>query len=109
MQVTSEVHQRVMEKLGEGVTAAEAVYNRKFDIPKVLYNVRGSTAGLALYHLWCIRLNAVLLMENVDAFIARTVPHELAHLITGRMYPETRRVAPGQKRDTHGMLSLIHI
>jgi predicted SprT family Zn-dependent metalloprotease len=49
-------------------------------------------------------------MENVDKFIARTVPHELAHLICDRVHPHAHqsqlvRTATGwkrTKRDVHG-------
>lgn len=112
MQVTAAIKARVEKKLKDGIALAEKKYNQTFAMPKVTYDLRGRTAGTANYNRWHIRLNAVLLMENVEDFLERTVPHELAHLITDRVYPEahhnrglqflsTGRVKRG-KRDVHG-------
>lgn len=88
MNVTAAIKARVEAKLKDGIARAEAKYNRKFSMPHVVYDLRGRTAGMAILRNWKIRLNAVLLMENIDDFIDRTVPHELAHLITDVVYPE---------------------
>ena len=103
MQVTADVKTRVQRKIAEGLDKARAAYNITLEVPTVVYKKRGTTAGTANYRTWTIDLNPVLLMENVDAFIERTVPHELAHLITDRVYPEahTRRFR-GEKREVHG-------
>lgn len=48
------------------------------------FDLRGRTAGQAQYRPrgpWVIRYNLDLLRENADAFIAETVPHEVAHLV----------------------------
>jgi len=94
-----------------GLALAEAKYGQKFAYPKVTYDLSGTTAGTADYVHWHIKLNAGLLMRNVDTFIERTVPHELAHLITDRVYPEahrgrgftlTSRGYKREKREVHG-------
>lgn len=111
MQVTAAVKARVEKKLKDGIALAEAKYGQKFVMPTVSYDLRGVAAGYANYRAWAIRLNGTLLMENVDKFIERTVPHELAHLITDRVYPEahasditiTRRGRMQRtKREVHG-------
>lgn len=93
MQVTPEVRARVIAKINE--CRELAVKNlgtlAQITMPRVIYELRGRTAGTASYSKWEINLNAVLLMENVDDFIERTVPHELAHLITDKLYPENHR------------------
>ena len=111
MTVTAQVKARVENKIREGIALAEAKYKQKFAMPTIQYDLRGTTAGTANYNTWTIRLNAVLLNENTDEFIERTVPHELAHLITDRVYPEahhgrgivrTRRGFRREKREVHG-------
>ena len=112
MQVTAAIHARVVAKLKAGIALAEAKYGRKFEMPRVIYEKRGTTAGTASYVKWEIDLNAGLLMRNVEDFIERTVPHELAHLITDRVYPENHHNRGFQitrggrfkraKRDVHG-------
>lgn len=110
MVVTAAVKARVQAKLAEGIAIAQRKYGVTIDSPTVVYKKRGTTAGTANYRTWTIDLNPVLLMENVDSFIARTVPHELAHLITDKVYPEahatevvrTHRGLRRTKRDVHG-------
>ena len=81
MNVPAHIKARVIAKLQESLDKAEAHYGKKYEMPTVLYNLRGRVAGRALCGRDTIKLNAVLLMENVEDFINRTVPHELAHLI----------------------------
>lgn len=111
MQVTAAIKARVEKKLKDGIALAEKKYGQTFAMPKVTYDLRGRTAGTANYRTGHIRLNAVLLMENVEDFLDRTVPHELAHLITDKVYPEahdfagltiTRRGIRRVARDVHG-------
>jgi SprT protein len=110
MVVTAAVKARVQAKLAEGIAIAQRKYGVTIDSPTVVYKKRGTAAGTANYRTWTIDLNPVLLMENVDSFIARTVPHELAHLITDKVYPEahsteivrTHRGLRRTKRDVHG-------
>jgi SprT protein len=51
---------------------------------EIRFDLRGRAAGQARYgphDPWVIRYNPLLLLENPGAFIAETVPHEVAHLI----------------------------
>lgn len=93
MHVTAEVKARVVAKLKEGIALAEKHYNTTIAMPTIKYDKRGTTAGTANYRTWTVDFNAVLLMQNVDDFIARTVPHELAHLINDQVYPESHQSA----------------
>lgn len=102
MQDTKAVMARVTAKLQEGIAKAEAKYGQKFPMPIVSYELRGTVAGYANYRRWSIRLNFELMMQNVDEFIERTVPHELAHLITDRVYPEAHQRGWSGKREVHG-------
>lgn len=110
MYVTSEVKQRVINKLNECIALVKAKYNVDVPFPHVVYLKRGTTAGTANHRTWTIDLNPVLLMENLDSFIEDTVPHELAHLACDLIYPEAHRPAQSmfaaygrrQKREPHG-------
>lgn len=110
--VPAAIKQRVEAKLRECIALAEKEYRQKFAFPNIRYDVRGTTAGYAHLKEWLVRFNPVLLVENVDEFIARTVPHELAHLITDRVYPHAHQggfkvVGYGavrrKKRSVHGV------
>lgn len=61
----------------------------KFPMPLISYNQRGKIAGTAYLQKWEIRLNPVLLVENGETFIEEVVPHELAHLLTFRLFGGT--------------------
>lgn len=91
MHVDVATKQAVIQKLQEGLAKATAKYGQTFVMPRVEFNQRGTTAGTAHYDKWMVKFNPVLLMENKDKFIQRTVPHELAHLITDKVYPEAHR------------------
>jgi SprT protein len=45
----------------------------------VAYDIKGTTAGYAVYDKHLVRYNPTLLRENFDHFIAQTVPHEVIH------------------------------
>jgi len=110
MQVTKEVRQRVESKIREGLDKAKAYYGHGFDMPKIQYTKRGTTAGTANHRTWTVNFNPILLMENQDDFIERTVPHELAHLIDYKVNPHnfesdvkwTGRGYRRTKRNIHG-------
>ena len=100
--ITEAIKKRVDTKIEQCIVTIEKKYNVKFKKPTVHYNVRGTTAGKAWYTKWIIGFNPVLLNENIDDFIARTVPHEVAHLATELIYPHAHRAGFGRKRSPHG-------
>lgn len=61
------------------------------------FNLRGTTAGKA----WGgrkIQYQPVLLEENGDKFLNRTVPHEVAHIVVYHLYPQARmRMSNGRR------------
>jgi len=102
MLVTAEVKQQVLAKLTSSLATANSHYNIDIKMPTIVYKKRGTTAGTACYVTHTIDLNPALLMSNIEAFMKRTVPHELAHLITGIVYPHTNQRSWGGKRSPHG-------
>lgn len=113
MYVSPEIQARVKAKLVECIAILEKRYNRKFEMPTLEYTSATRAAGSANYRKWHIELSAPFLMDpvNVDEMINETTPHELAHLVTFRVYPETMDAGPIQftnrglrrgKREVHG-------
>ncbi len=57
--------------------------------PEVRFDLRGKAAGMVLFResrQVVIRYNLTLLNENGNAFIERTVPHEVAHLVARELH-----------------------
>jgi SprT protein len=101
MHVSAELKARVEKELARHVSNARFLWGRDFKMPEVRYDVRGTVAGYANLASNTIRLNPVLLNENVDAFIARTVPHEFAHLVDYVLNPGNFSMYRS-KRSVHG-------
>lgn len=72
----------VVAKLTHGCQLATAHFGKRFAVPLVRYNDLGTIAGFAIYPTWEIVLNSNYLSAHTEQFIERTVPHELAHLIS---------------------------
>lgn len=77
---------QALAKVTATLALARQVFGRDFEAPKVTFDLRGKTAGAANYAANHIRLNDVLLRENQETFINRTVPHEVAHLLAFALY-----------------------
>lgn len=72
--------------------AGELWPDHQFELPQIKFDLRGRTAGQAFYKENRLRFNMVLLKENGDRFINRTVPHECAHLITRAVFGNSRKI-----------------
>jgi SprT protein len=68
------------------IDKANQIYGRTFSVPTVSFGLRGGVAGTANYGYNLIRYNHELYTRNKDDFKARTVPHEVAHLVARTMY-----------------------
>lgn len=77
---------RARETVARYLVRARQLYRRGFPMPTVSFDLRGTTAGQAYSQRNHVRLNAVLYQENVDDFIADTIPHEVAHLIARQLH-----------------------
>jgi len=102
MRVTNDVKRRVKATIEKCIVTANAHYDHKFKYPTVIYTKRGAVAGTACDADYSINLNSVLLMENVEDFLKRTVIHEFAHLVDGIINTAAKAGRWGRKRDIHG-------
>lgn len=62
-----------MRRLRENLAQANLKLDRHYPEPKLVYTQRGTSAGTAWLESYEIRLNPVLLLENIDTFIAEVV------------------------------------
>ena len=85
--VPSDLKERVTNIVEDCCAKASQHYGRPVTYPLIQYKKRGKTAGTANYNTWVLDFNPILLTENVEDFLKRTVIHEIAHLITHTIYP----------------------
>lgn len=95
---------QVLQLVAKLLFQANARWGVSMPAPEVAFDLRGTTAGMAVYpragatHAPRLRFNAVLLRDNAAEFFADTVPHEVAHLVNRALEAKT----PGAKWDSHG-------
>ena len=98
--IPQELINKVEDKVLEVYCNASEIYNRDFDIPQIVYDLKGTCAGQLVWNAfngYKIRFNSVLLIENEDTFINRTIPHEIAHHINRIVNGHSRSVKPHGK------------
>ncbi len=79
------------------LTRAETLFACEFPEIPVLLNLKGSAAGQYRGGQQpCIRYNRLIAAQALDDFVARTVPHEVAHYVVDRCFT-SKRIKP------HGM------
>lgn len=102
MKVTAAMQTRVEDHITDKLIMAADAFGRTFQFPTISYKQKGTTAGTANNRTQHVDFNSVLLMENEQVFIDRTVTHELAHLIDATLNPELYGYRYGKKRSVHG-------
>lgn len=55
-------------------------------LPRVRFNLTGTTGGKACYQAHTLELHNTFLRENPDDYLINTVGHEIAHLAAGRKF-----------------------
>jgi SprT protein len=88
--ISPELKSKLEDKVLETYLKSKSIFNREFELPSISFDLKGRVAGNAnsRNHL---RFNPILFRENVDDFLARTVPHEVAHLICFKLYPYSKQ------------------
>ncbi len=76
-----ELMARCEEALSQRLQQAEQALQQTWPRPILSYTQRGKAAGTAHLHRWEIRLNPVLLVDNLELFLHEVIAHELAHLL----------------------------
>lgn len=89
------LQRRAATRTLELLAQAARYYHTSMPDPVILFDLRGQAAGQARTRAGSapvIRYNAALLAAHSEDFIARTVPHEVAHLVAFRLHG--RRIRP---------------
>lgn len=98
-----EIYEAVDKKVKETVDKLNKKFNFNMQYPVIHYDVRGTTGGLAKSASMTVHYNDKLLKENVEEFLATTVPHEVCHIgvyhlchVEKRSYPKNGHGADWQ-------------
>ncbi len=86
----SSLQSQVIAKVEQCIQHANQRLNKRLRIPTVSFRQRGKIAGSARLQAWEVRFNPILLEENPQAFLDEVVPHEIAHLVTFKLFGKVR-------------------
>ena len=91
--------QKIINKVAEKIALANKLYGLNLSIPTVSFNATGRTAGWAFFNEWRVDFNLEIYVLNEEAFLLRTVGHEVAHLVDVVM---NGIVMLGRRQSHHG-------
>jgi SprT protein len=90
--INTKQRQQVIELTQVYIKRARQIFNREFDFIPVSFNLTGRAAGM--YKVsgdsGLIRYNPFIFARYFDQNIATTIPHEVAHYVTDKMYGKSR-------------------
>lgn len=84
--VSADIKNQVNAQITNTLEQAKVLFGYNEPFPVVNYDVRGTCAGKAWVTKNTIGFNSILLTENVEQFLKRTVVHEMAHVIAYKRY-----------------------
>ena len=85
--IDTTTHKRIEDKILDVLLLAQSIYKQPFDIPTLEYRQMGRMAGRAWFLAWKIEINPDFLKNgHLEEMINQTLPHELAHLISQKVY-----------------------
>lgn len=76
----------IKERVESCFQAAESYFNRSFKRPDISFKLRGQKAGVAHICENLLRFNPVLYEANREHFLLHTVAHEVAHIVSYKLY-----------------------
>ncbi len=102
--MSADLKQRVIDDVGNWLSTACKLYGRIFVVDDVRFDIRRNAglAGQYQYQLGMpehvLRFNPHFLETETEDYLARTVPHEVAHLVNKTLELQV----PGHVEDGHG-------
>jgi SprT protein len=91
----SELMAKAEEAIRFYVELGNEVLNLNMSYPTPDYSLRGKCGGQYDPRIHSIRINMVLLSENLEDYLDQTIPHEVAHALTRSKYERYgRRIQP---------------
>lgn len=93
--INSDICAEVEEIVKRHYIIAEKHFGRIITpLPTIKYDLKGATAGTADSHTFpfpTIQLNSAFFENNKEDMLNNTVPHEVAHLVTDKIYGSNKK------------------
>jgi SprT protein len=93
----SEIRDKIREVGERYFVMAEGIFGKTIKRPDYLFDIRGVTAGMACFGPWTMRFNMHISRTHFDDYMARTVPHEVAHMVEKAVYGTSGHKAPWKR------------
>ena len=86
--ISSVQQEQVVKLTAEYIERANSLFDRSFEVIPVLFDLRGRSAGMYRIknNTRVIRYNPWIFAKYFESNLADTVPHEVAHYITEKLY-----------------------
>ena len=88
---------------------AQEVYRRNFTLPTITFGDMGKVSGMAYLQSNKLKFSPTLFVQNVETFLSNTVPHEVAHLVTWQVYPNSKQGHGPEWRSVMSQLGVENI
>lgn len=90
--ITEQLKRLVEKKVLETYVLAEKIFRQPLELCVIEYQINSKRiAGQAAVYKNIIRLNPDYLIENTDEMINVVIPHEIAHILTKKLYPNAKQ------------------
>jgi SprT protein len=97
--------QQLIDATEKYIEMANELFGTQIEIPTISFDLKGRTAGTANGRLNRIRYNLYIAQDNFEAFVERTVPHEVAHIVVHHVYPN----ASAHGREWKGVMRTLGV
>jgi len=88
--IIERVHKKVHECLKKARVKFPGIGDFCFPV-RITFDKKGVVSATADSRQWHLNFNRVLLLENTEDVIKNTIPHEVAHLVTGKVFPRAKQ------------------
>lgn len=90
--LSNDLIRRVEDKVIETILLAQEKFQRNWELPGISFDLISNTiGGQADLQNWVIKINPKFLAHCSDDSIQTTIPHEIAHLITYKLFPNSKQ------------------
>ena len=102
--IPTEILERCHNKVQDCISTIKQKYACEIRPISLSFGLKGQSAGSANVVKHHIKINPILLMENLDEMINQTIPHEVAHIAADIVY---KRSCKSHGREWKHLMSVL--